>query len=82
MKIIGIVQGSAAMAVPLFIGKDIVYVHTDIQEIQDEEGNTLYRYHEIQYTKDEYLQMIVDKNKELEEVLDTVLGVQEEIDEE
>lgn len=56
---VGIVQGSAAQAVPLVIGKDTVYVHTDIKKIEtDYEGrpiDNLYEYHEVQYDKLEYL---------------------------
>ena len=53
MKDMGIIQGSAAQAVPLIIGKDTVYVHTDITPVEGEEG--LFQYHEIQYEKDEYI---------------------------
>ena len=56
MKDMGIVRGSAAQAVPLIIGKDTVYVHTDITPVEGEEG--LFEYHEIQYEKDEYIRML------------------------
>jgi hypothetical protein len=62
MMDMGIVQGSAAMAKPLVIGKDTVYVHTDIQEITDSDGNTLYQYHEVQYDKDEFIHMLAEYN--------------------
>jgi len=55
MKDMGIVHGSAEQAVPLVIGYDTVYVHTDIEPVtEDQNGNPLegqFRYHEIQYPK-------------------------------
>ena len=58
MKDMGIVQGSPEMAVPLIVGKDTVYVHTDIQQVPDAEGNMVWQYHEIQYDKDEYIKLM------------------------
>lgn len=75
MKDMGIVQGSPEMAVPLIVGKDTVYVHTDIQEVPDAEGNMVWQYHEIQYDKDEYIRLMSEKNSELDEILNTLLGV-------
>ena len=62
MKDMGIVYGSAAQAVPLIIGKDKVYVHTDIREhtVTDPdtgETRTDYTYHEVQYELREFLQI-------------------------
>lgn len=66
MKDIGIVQGSAEQALPLVINKDVVYVHTDIKqlEITDEEMKdaVVYEYHEFQYSIDEYLQMAKEQS--------------------
>ena len=75
MKDMGIVQGSPEMAVPLIVGKDTVYVHTDIQEVPDAEGNMVWQYHELQYEKDEYIRLMSEKNSELDEILNTLLGV-------
>lgn len=75
MKDMGIVQGSPEMAIPLIVGKDTVYVHTDIQEVPDAEGNMVWQYHEIQYDKDEYIRLMSEKNSELNEILNTLLGV-------
>lgn len=62
MKDIGIVHGSATQAVPLVIGYDKVYVHTDIKEVDIEDGAggtyKTWQYHEVQYGKDEYIQRI------------------------
>ena len=60
MKDMGIVQGSAAQAVPLIIGKDTVYVHTDITPVEGEEG--LFQYHEVQYDKDEYISKLTNED--------------------
>lgn len=60
MKDMGIIQGSAAQAVPLIIGKDTVYVHTDIAPVEGEEG--LFQYHEVQYEKDEYISKLTNED--------------------
>lgn len=78
MRDMGIVHGSREAAVPLVIGYDTVYVHTDIQEYQETmlDGETItgYKYHEIQYTKDEYLKIQADKQSKLEENITNVQG--------
>lgn len=78
MRDMGIVKGSRKAAAPLVIGYDTVYVHTDIQEYQEtmESGEVItgYQYHEIQYTKDEYLKIQADKQSKLEENLTNVQG--------
>lgn len=51
----GIVQGSEEMAVPIYIGKTLIYIHEDIQEIKP----GYYQYHEYQYEVDEYLHFIL-----------------------
>ena len=60
MKDMGIVRGSATQAKPLIIGKDTVYVHTNIKPVEDEEG--LFEYHEIQYEKDEYIKLMAEQS--------------------
>ena len=60
MMDMGIVQGSAAMSKPLVIGKDTVYVHTDITPVEGEEG--LFQYHEVQYEKDEYISKLTNED--------------------
>jgi hypothetical protein len=60
MKDMGIVRGSAAQAEPLIIGKDTVYVHSNIKPVEDEEG--LFEYHEIQYEKDEYIKLMAEQS--------------------
>lgn len=60
----GIVYGGEIMAVPVYIGKDTVYVHTDITPITEwpdgEPAEGQYTYNEIQYSKDEYLKLMDD----------------------
>ena len=67
---IGIVYGSEEQAKPVVVGKDTVYVHTDITEVTntDERGNTttVYQYNEVQYDKDDYIDLVCEKNASLE----------------
>ena len=56
-----------------------VYINTDITTYEEdiEEGiQKGYEYHQIQYDKDEYIQMIDNKNSELEsKITDTQLAL-------
>jgi len=69
MKDLGIRQGSEAFAVPVVVMPDAVYVHTDIQEVEPQEGmegsGKVYQYHEVVYEPDEYIQLIGNENKAL-----------------
>ncbi len=71
MKDLGIVYGSAEQAEPLIIGVDTVYVHTDITPLinENDADSHIFKYHEIQYGKDEYIKLISEKNTELENQL-------------
>jgi len=74
MKDMGMIQGSEAQAKELIVNKDTVYVHTDITKVEEEEN--LYEYHEIQYDKDEYIKLMSEKNRELEEqVINTQMAL-------
>ena len=78
MKELKNVQGSKEQAKPLIVGKTTVYVHTNIQQLKDENGNLtdMYSYDEVQYTKDEYIQVLADKNDVLEQdVINTQLAL-------
>ena len=81
MKEIKNVQGASQQAQPLIVNKDTVYVHTNIVQATDEDGNVvdgLYVYDEVQYTKDEYIQIIAEKNETLErDLTDTQLAIAE-----
>lgn len=63
MKELKNVQGSKESAKELIIGKDTVYIHSNIRRLDVEENGDLYVYDEIQMSKDEYLEKI---QKELE----------------
>ena len=75
------VQGSSQQAQPLIVNKDTVYVHTNIVQATDEDGNVvdgLYVYDEVQYTKDEYIKLMAEKNETLErDLTDTQLAIAE-----
>lgn len=66
---VGIVQGSKEQAVGLVVGTDTVYVHSDIEPVETEDGSEVYQYHEVQYTKDEYIHLLSEKNAVMEEEL-------------
>ena len=70
MKDMGIINCSTAQAIPLIVGKDTVYVHTDIEQVKtDSQGKpteNLWKCHEVQYGKDEYIQLMSEKNASLE----------------
>lgn len=69
MKELKDVQGSKEAAKELIIGKDTVYIHSNIRKLETNEDDgfkkdaDLYAYDEIQMSKDEYLEKI---QKELE----------------
>lgn len=69
MKDVGIVIGNGEQAKPLVIGKDTVYMHTDIEPITEnsrgEKVDDLFKYHEVQYDKDEYIELLAKQNEEL-----------------
>ena len=79
MKDMGTFRGSAAMAVPLVIGPDTVFVHTDIEPVtNDQDGNPIegeFQYHEIQYEKDEYIKLMAQQGEENSRLMATLLGV-------
>lgn len=60
MEIIKNVTGSKEQAKPLIIGYDTVYVHSNIKKLEIDFEDNLYEYDEIQYTKDEYIKIMID----------------------
>lgn len=57
-----------------------VWVNTNIKEIEekiDDEVFVGFEYHQVQYTKDDYIKMIDEQNTEIKSVLNTMLGVNE-----
>lgn len=77
MKDFGIVQGSEEMAKPLIVGKTTVYVHDHIKKVEtDRDGkpvDNLYEYHEVQYTKDEYIALQSDEIEDLSNTVDSLM---------
>lgn len=73
MKDVGKVQGSADQALPLIVGKDTVYIHTDIEKVETdpngEKVENLYSYNEKQYGKDEYIKLLSEEKDRLENEL-------------
>ena len=78
MKVIGKVQGNSEQAKALVVGKDTVYVHTDIVPIE-EDGKiveNLFSYTEVQYGKDEYIELMAQQNEQLNSnLIDTQLAL-------
>lgn len=82
MKDMGIINCSTAQAIPLIVGKDTVYVHTDIEQVKtDSQGKpteNLWKCHEVQYDKDEYIELMAKKNTLLEtQLTDTQIALTE-----
>lgn len=78
MKKIGTVQGNSEQAKALVIGKDTVYVHTDIVPVTKDgkEVEDLFSYTEVQYDKDEYIELMVQQNESLSnDLTDTQLAL-------
>ena len=73
MKKINNVRGDYQQAQPLIVGKDTVYVHSNIQKHTDYRGFDYYTYYEFQYNKDEYLLKIFNENELIKEVLDSLI---------
>lgn len=67
MKKLKDVQGSKESAKELIIGKDTVYIHSNIRKFEGGDdsdlmgGGEIYIYDEIQMTKDEYLEDMQEK---------------------
>ena len=72
MKDMGIINCSTAQAIPLIVGKDTVYVHTDIEQVKtDSQGKpteNLWKCHEVQYDKDEYIELMKEGIKVYKEI--------------
>lgn len=74
MKKMGKRQGSEQWAKSVIIGKDTVYEHTNIEQIDD----NIYSYDEVQYTKDEYIEELGRRqNKKDEDITNLELALVE-----
>lgn len=74
MKLYKNVHGSKQASRPVIVDKTTVYVHSNIREetITDEiigDTRTEYVYDEIQYTRQEWEQIIADSNAQMEDTL-------------
>ncbi|MCI9085775.1 MAG: hypothetical protein HFE51_05055 [Clostridia bacterium] len=69
MMNIGIVRGNSEQAKELVIGKDTVYIHTNIIPLKtDSRGNEvedLFQFNEVQYDKDEFIELLANQNAEM-----------------
>lgn len=73
---VGVIRGSKEQAKELIVGTDTVYVHIDIKPIETDDGSEVYQYNEVQYTKDEYIRLLSEKNTSLEkEITSTQLAL-------
>lgn len=72
---VGIVHGSKEQAKELIIGTDTVYVHSNIKPVETEDGSEVYQYNEFQYTKDEYIRVLSEKNTSLENQMESTQEV-------
>lgn len=80
MKDMGIVYGNGEQAKAVVVGFDTVYVHTDIQKVETDQNDKavedLYSYHEVQYSKDEYLDLMMQENAALKDsITDTQIAL-------
>lgn len=80
MTVLRNAYGSYEQSAPLIISGDTVYIHTDVKKVDKnefgEQADNLYTYTETQYTKDEYILLLSQKNSSLEEQMtDTHLAL-------
>ena len=73
MKKIKNVMGDYQQAQPIIVGKDTIYIHSNIQEHVDDKNFVYYTYDEIQYDKDEYLLKTFNENELIKEALDALI---------
>lgn len=72
---VGVIRGSKEQAKELIIGTDTVYVHSDIKLVETEDDSEVYQYNEVQYTKDEYIHLLSEKNTTLENQMESTQEV-------
>ncbi|MBQ4117251.1 MAG: hypothetical protein IJD37_07725 [Clostridia bacterium] len=80
MTVLHNVYGSFEHTAPLIISGDTVFIHTDVEKVDKNEFgepcDNLYTYTETQYSKDEYILLLSQKNNSLEEQMtDTHLAL-------
>ena len=74
MNVVNNVLGSKEAAIPLEIGKTTVYIRSNIhkyvppaelEQMHPGYGDNMWEWDEIQYTKDEYLMLMVEKSEKI-----------------
>ncbi len=75
----GIIYGSEEQAKPIVVGIDTVYLHTDIEQIEDKNGNKVFKYNEIQYDKDEFILMMANQLSEQQTLLINSINKEEQL---
>ena len=66
--------GSSAWGIPVIVADDCVYVHKDIEQVTEVNGEQVtdcYKYHEYQYTPKKYIEMIGKENSTLKSQMET-----------
>ncbi len=71
MKDMGIRYGSASQAIEVIVTDTKVYEHTDIEQVETEDGSEVYQYHEYQWTPAEWIEELGKRNQVLQEQLNT-----------
>ena len=74
MKDMGERFGSSAWGIPVVVTDDCVYVHTNIEQVTEMNGEAVtdcWRYHEIQYDLKEYIELIGKENSTLKSQMET-----------
>ena len=57
-----------------------VWINTDIQEVEvntEDDTHTEFEFNQVQYSKDEYIELIAGQNSELNSLMNTILGAKE-----
>lgn len=62
---VGTVYGTAWQARPLVVGKNTVYVHTEINQLEDD----LFEYQEEQFEKNEYIEHMSAINADTDDMI-------------
>lgn len=70
-------QRSTVKPVPMVVDVFSVWIYTDIKEINEDES-VEYEFDMVQYEKDEYIKMMVEKNVQIEsQLIDTQIALTE-----
>lgn len=73
MKVFNDVRSTAEYVPSVEVNVDTVYVRSEIKRVEEMEFGG-WEYNEIQYSKDKYIELLSEKNNELESILDIIIG--------